>query len=226
MPSRSREHNTRQNIQEAILSGEIAPGSRLVQLDLAEQYDVSQSVIREALLELQLTGLVKRKKNLGFFVTDVDLETLLQAYEIREMLEGLAARRCCENISPEELKELRRLAEETFRLAREDKPDEMIRADRRFHSATVRAARNDILQRLEEAYRLFGMAVHAGRATEQVHEEHIELVEAIEAHDPDAAEHIAREHVREAREAIRRKADEGNFQPRWVREETGKAKSE
>lgn len=226
MPNRWREHNTREKIEEAILSGEFEPGSRLVQLTLADEYDVSQSVIREALLELQHTGLVEKKKNLGFFVADIDLETLLDAYEIREMLEGLAARRCCENISRRELKELRRIAERTYEMARQGKPDEMIRADREFHSATVRAARNDILQRLEESYRLFGMAVHAGRATEQVHDEHIKVVEAIEENDPDKAETIAREHVREAREAIRRQADDGEFTPRWVKDEKETKKSQ
>ncbi|MBS3764628.1 MAG: GntR family transcriptional regulator [Planctomycetes bacterium] len=217
MSNRWREHNTREKIEEAILSGEFEPGSRLVQLALADEYDVSQSVIREALLELQQTGLVEKKKNLGFFVADIDFETLLEAYEIREMLEGLAARRCCQNISRKELKRLRQIAERTYELAGKGDFDEMIRSDREFHGAVIDAARNDILKRLEESYRLFGMAVHAGRPTDDVHDEHLEMVEAIERNEPDEAERIAREHVREAREEIRRQSENGEFEPRWVK---------
>ncbi len=216
MPNRWREHNTKEKIEDAILNGEFEPGSRLVQLTLAERYDVSQSVIREALLELQHTGLVEKQENLGFFVADIDLETLLEAYEIREMLEGLAARRCCQNISRKELKDLRQLAERAYQLAQDDKPDEMIRIDRQFHTAIVNAARNDILKRLEDSYRLFGMAIHAGRATEDVHDEHTEMVEAMQQNDPDRAEKIARSHVQEARTALKRKGQKGEFTPRWV----------
>ncbi|MFW5915540.1 MAG: GntR family transcriptional regulator, partial [Planctomycetota bacterium] len=143
MPNRWREHHTREKMEESILNGEFDPGERLVQLDLADRYDVSQSVIREALLELQHTGLVEKKRNLGFFVAEIDVETVVEAYEIREMLEGLAARRCCENISRKEIRKLGQIAEQIHQMAREGDPDEMIRLDRHFHSVMVDAARNE-----------------------------------------------------------------------------------
>src|SRR3954451_6879240 len=89
-------HRVREDVRRLILSGELKPGTRLTQQQLAKRFGVAQSVIRESLLELQFTGLVESIDNLGIFVSELDTEKLLQAYEVREMLEGLAARSCCE----------------------------------------------------------------------------------------------------------------------------------
>src|SRR3954468_20847993 len=86
----------REDVRRLILSGELRPGTRLTQQQLAKRFGVAQSVIRESLLELQFSGLVESVDNLGIFVSDLDTDMLLQAYEVREMLEGVAARRCCE----------------------------------------------------------------------------------------------------------------------------------
>src|SRR3954464_4211648 len=95
----SARHRVREDVRRLILSGELKPGTRLTQQNLAKRFGVAQSVVRESLLELQFSGLVESVDNLGIFVSDLDINRLLQAYEVREMLEGLAARRCCESAS-------------------------------------------------------------------------------------------------------------------------------
>ena len=107
-------HRVRDGIQQLILSGEYRPGQRLVQQELAARFGVAQSVVRESLLELQFCGLVEAVDNLGMFVSGLGARTLVEAYEIREMLEGLAARLCCEHASRADLRELHELAEQNY----------------------------------------------------------------------------------------------------------------
>src|SRR3954471_1641355 len=89
----------REDIRRMILSGELKPGTRLTQQHLAKRFGVAQSVVRESLLELQASGLVRSVDNLGIFVSDLDTHSLIHAYHVREVLEGLAARVCCERAS-------------------------------------------------------------------------------------------------------------------------------
>ena len=86
----------REDVRKMILTGKLKPGSRLTQQHLAKKFGVAQSVVRESLLELQASGLVRSVDNLGIFVSDLDEATLIHAYHVREMIEGLAARLCCE----------------------------------------------------------------------------------------------------------------------------------
>src|SRR3954452_25030502 len=79
----------REDVRKMILSGELKPGTRLTQQHLAKRFGVAQSVVRESLLELQASGLVRSVDNLGIFVSDLDTIALLHAYQVREVIEGL-----------------------------------------------------------------------------------------------------------------------------------------
>jgi DNA-binding GntR family transcriptional regulator len=211
-------HRVRDGIQRLILSGEYQPGQRLVQQELAARFGVAQSVVRESLLELQFCGLVEAVDNLGMFVSGLDAEILLSAYEIREMFEGLAARLCCERASRSDLRDLLELAEENLRHGSQGDLEAMSSVDRQFHSRIVQISRNPLLARLTEGYRVLGMFVRANRDIRQVHDEHLEIVKTIEANQPEIAERLARAHVRAARQAIERQVGEETFVPHWVDE--------
>src|SRR3954447_9663692 len=101
----------RDELRKLILIGEFPPGSRLTQQQLAKRFGVAQSVVRESLLELQSTGLVEAVDNLGVFVAGLDNAKLIEAYHVREMLEGLAARLCCEHASRADVRQLYELVE-------------------------------------------------------------------------------------------------------------------
>jgi DNA-binding GntR family transcriptional regulator len=75
-----------------------------------------------------------------------------------------------------------------------------------------------VLARLTEAYHVLGMTVKASRPHDVIHSEHRRIVEAIEQNKPDEAEHVARQHVADARKAIRDQVAGGQFVPRWVLE--------
>ena len=202
-----------------ILAGQKRPGERLIQQELAKQLGVAQSVVREALLELQISGLVRAVDNLGVFVSELGADDLLQAYEIREMLEGLAARLCCRQASRSDIQELRQLAHEIHQLGRQGDKSPMGAGDKQFHNRMIQISRNAILQRLTEGYRMVGMLVRAERSIEDVRDDHLAILQAIEDDRPDDAEDLARRHVRAACHALEAKVADGAFSPQWIVEE-------
>lgn len=209
-------HRVREEVRRLILGGELRPGERLTQQHLAKRFGVAQSVVRESLLELQFSGLVHMVDNLGIFVGDMDANALLQAYEVREMLEGLAARGCCERASRVDLRELTEMVEEIHRLGLAGRDTERGPLDRRFHLRTIEISRNEVLERLTEACHALGMTIHVSRPHELIREEHLAIVKAIESNNPDEAEKRARHHIANARAAIRQEIAAGTFVPKWV----------
>src|SRR6185437_14768485 len=104
-------------VRRLILAGDLKPGTRLTQQHLAKRFGVAQSVVRESLLELQASGLVRSVDNLGIFVSDLDTHSLIHAYFIREVLEGLAARLCCERASRADVRDMYEMVERIHVLA-------------------------------------------------------------------------------------------------------------
>ena len=206
----------REDVRRLILSGELRPGTRLTQQQLAKRFGVAQSVVRESLLELQFSGLVESVDNLGIFVSDLDTDMLLQAYEVREVLEGMAARLCCERASRTDVKQLAEQAERIYQLGMDEKVVERGALVRDFHHRIILISRNVILARLTEAYHVLGMIVHTSRTHPEIRDEHLGIVKAIEENRPDDAEHLARQHVVGVRQAIQKQITEGRFVPRWV----------
>ena len=92
MKARVARHEVRDEIQRRILSGESKPGERLSQQSLARELGVAQGTVRESLLELHWLGLVKSIDHMGVFVDKLDVDTVCEAYQVREVLEGMAAR--------------------------------------------------------------------------------------------------------------------------------------
>lgn len=206
----------REEVRRLILDGELRAGERLTQQHLAKRFGVAQSVVRESLLELQFSGLVQMVDNLGIFVGDLNPDTLIQAYEVREMLEGLATRACCDRASRSDLRELTDMVEEIHRLGNAGLDAERGALDRRFHLRIIEISRNDVLVRLIDACHALGMTVQASRPHGVIRREHLGIISAIEAGKGDEAERRAREHVAGAREALKRQMDEGTFTARWV----------
>ncbi|HZY63056.1 MAG TPA: GntR family transcriptional regulator [Edaphobacter sp.] len=209
-------HEIRDEIERRILSGESKPGERLSQQSLARELGVAQGTVRESLLELQWLGLVESIDRLGVFVDKLDVSRICEAYELREVLEGLAARLACRNAGRADIAELRKMADEIYSLAQTDGA-ETASIDRRFHLRITELSRNNTLLRLSQTYRALGMTVRAFREPSVIHEEHLRIVDAIEHNFADEAERQARSHVIGAREMIEKLAQQGKFVPQWVK---------
>src|SRR4051794_14771755 len=209
-------HRVREDVRRLILSGELRPGTRLTQQQLAKRFGVAQSVVRESLLELQFSGLVRSVDNLGIFVSDLDTDLLLQAYQVREMIEGLAARLACERANRVDIRDLYDMVELIYQNGVAHNDPDRGHIDRDFHHRIILISQNLVLMRLTEAYHILGTVLTASRNHETIRDEHRQIVKAVEDNKPDDAERFARLHVSGVRTAIEEQISEGRFTPKWV----------
>jgi DNA-binding GntR family transcriptional regulator len=202
----------REDLRRLIISGKLRPGQRIIQQRLAREMGVSQSVVREAMLEMQCTGLVESVDNLGMFVSAIDPKKLLEAYQVREMLEGLAARLCCQTANARNVRELTDIAEHVYELGINHQERERANLDRHFHDRIFEIAHNGVLGRLAGAYHIVRLVVLKQTPHDNVRQDHLQIIEAIRQNDPDAAERAARQHVVNAREMIERQISSNEFE--------------
>ncbi len=198
-------------IQTRIIAGDIPAGARLRQEQLAAEYRLSRTPIREALRKLQAEGTVELVPNQGAVVRGITVRDVREGYEVRAELEGMAAALAATWITAEHLTQLRD-AEQLFRRAIEDsQPGTWARANDQFHEAVQAAAGNERLRRtihdLHKAFprRLTWGALEAdSNLLAQNVEQHHAVLEAIERRDADAARDAMRRHVLRAGELIAR----------------------
>jgi DNA-binding GntR family transcriptional regulator len=171
--------------------------------------------VRESLLELQWLGLVESVDHLGVFVDNLDASRICEAYMVREVMEGLAARLACGHASRLDITELRNMADNIHKLAQR-KDDQAASLDRSFHLHITELSRNSTLIRLSQIYRVLGMTVRAFREPSIIHAEHLRIVEAIEHNFSEEAERQARNHVIAARQMIEIQVLQGTFVPKWI----------
>lgn len=188
-------------IRTAIQSGELKPGERLREIDLAKQIGLSRTPIREALSRLQTEGLVANDATRGVVVAELDYSMVTELYYMREVLEGTAARLVAQHASEVEISILDDLCQQ-YEAAVGDEAT-LTACNRRFHETLYRCSHNRYLLNmvtvLHNALSLLGGTTlsHAERAEETLRE-HREVVAAIRSRDADAAERALRSHIRNA----------------------------
>lgn len=201
MPSSERVY---QALKHRILAGMLEPGSRLVELQLAQDFQVSRTPVRETLKRLMAEGLVRVDPVRGIVVSDVDARELEEIFVIREVLDGLAARLAAGRVSSADLTKLRLLMDMMRDSVANGQWEAMVQANIKFHDVLHQAAGNERLRHLTrnllDFVRRFSTQAFASeeRATE-VLSEHEEIIKALEKRDPDMAEQVARGHVSSAR---------------------------
>ena len=189
-----------QLILDAIDGGELTGGARLVETELAQRFGVSRTPVREALKRLEAQG-VAAVEGRRLVVATLDHDQLGELYEVRGVVEGLAARLAARHAAPEEIAVLRGMVEADRGLA--DRPGELAQANKRFHRQMHRASHNRYLNRmLQDMRRSLALLSSTslavpGRGVESI-AEHDTLIRAIEARDEDAAEAAARQHISNA----------------------------
>ena len=100
-----------QEIERAILQGEYAPGSKLIEATLAQQMGVSRGPVREAFRMLEEAGLVRNEKNRGVFVRDIPIKEAVEIFDLRAAMDELVGRKLAKDITPAQLKEIRALVD-------------------------------------------------------------------------------------------------------------------
>ena len=182
---------------EAIDVGIYKPGDRLVESDLAEQFGVSRTPIREALQRLETQSLLARDGR-SLIVASLDHNQMAELYVVRRELEGLAARLAARHATAEEVQVLRDMVEDDLALIND--PAALARANRRFHTQIHLASHNRYLvQQLDLVHRSMALMATTSLAVEGRGQialsEHEAIVAAIAAHDEDAAYAALKEHI-------------------------------
>ncbi len=194
-----------QVLREAILTGEIASGTRLRQVQLATQLGISRTPLREALMKLEQEGLIELLPGGGLRVAVLNLDEAVELYDIREVLDGLAARLAAQRIDERGIRDLERhLMRMRECLTRQDAHTWFV-AHVAFHDWIFRASGNGRLQALSSVVRLSIQRFHPVLLTTpnrpvEAYQEHRDIFEAIQVHDPEAAERLARAHIARAKE--------------------------
>lgn len=192
-----------ETLREAILTGQLKAGERLMEVQLAEEMGVSRTPVREAIRKLELEGLVVMIPRKGAYVADISTKDIADVFEIRSALEALAAALACERITEDELEELERLLVKIAECAEKNDLETLVQLDTQFHDILYRASRNDrlvqIINNLREHIQRFRTSSLAtpGRMRETV-EEHKALVEAISSRNVELAQRLAQEHIENA----------------------------
>lgn len=187
-------------IRDAILSGEFAPSQRLIEADLSERYGASRATVRLALLNLANEGLVERLPNRGARVRAITVEEAIEIVEVRIGLEALCARKAATSLADEDEAALRELRDALLGAVSSGNLVDYARLnqelDARIRDLSGHVTATQILERLraQSARHQFRLAFHPGRAQDSA-PEHVAIIDAILARDPDAAERATRAHL-------------------------------
>lgn len=199
-----------ERIEAAILSGTLAPGSRLSEQALAASLGVSRGPLREAIRRLEGRKLLERTPNIGVRVAQLSLKDLNEILQVREALECLACNLAAQHMPDAEIAMLKQLLDEHGQQDavrnREGYYEEAKNLD--FHYRIVNGSGNERLAEMlagDLHYMLriyrYKSGAQPGRAQE-VLQEHRAIVAAIERRDPEGAENAMREHLRHARRHV------------------------
>ena len=196
-----------ESLREAIISGKLAAGERLMEIQMAEEMGVSRTPVREAIRKLELEGLVVMIPRKGAYIAGLSLKDIADVFEIRSALEGLAAELAAERITDNELEDLERHLVKISEESETGDLDKVVATDTDFHSLIYKASRNQrlsqIINNLREQIQRFRTTSlsYPGRMKAAV-EEHRKIVEALSMRDGELARRLAFEHIENAESSM------------------------
>lgn len=194
-------------LRRAILKGELKPGERLMEIQLASQLGVSRTPVREAIRKLELEGLVLMIPRKGAEVAEITEKNLRDVLEVRCALEELAVQLACERMDEEGLEKLRRAADDFVSVQSNADITKVAQADVDFHDIIYMATKNDkLIQMLnnlrEQMYRYRIEYLKQKDSYPRLVSEHKEIIAAIEKHDKAKAIRITSQHIANQVQAV------------------------
>ncbi len=191
----------KERIIQAIMSGELKPGERVVESALARQLGVSQAPVREAIRELVLLGFLETEPYKGTSVRSFTPEALYEVYTVRAALESLAARLAASRLTDQDIETLRRVLHEMIQAGQQGDAESMIKLDNEFHGTIMRACGNKLLHQLWQTLEFGQWTIVTTRISsmnlEELAARHGELLKAIETRNPDRAARAMQRHIEE-----------------------------
>ena len=194
-------------IENAILDGEYRDGDSLNELKLSKELGVSRTPVREALMQLELEGLVRNVPNKGAVVIGVTEQDIHDIYEIRIRIEGLAARLCAENITDDELRALEQIVDlQEFYLLKND-TEQIWKLDGDFHKIIYDASRSRPLRFTLSNFHNYikkarDISVQTEGRAEKTVAEHRAILDAIKEHNGSLSEQLTAKHISNAEDNL------------------------
>ena len=188
-------------LRKDIVEGGILSGSKLSETELSTKYCVSRAVIREAINRLESCNLVERKANIGARVVALTPAGLIDLYQVRESLEGMAARLAAKNMTTEEIGDLNTLLNSHFQKVKTGESYYQEAGDVDFHYRIILGSKNKhlITMLIDGIYHLVRMyRVQLGMSGPRIttaFDEHRHIVQAISNRDEELAEMLMRRHI-------------------------------
>ena len=194
-----------QEIERAILAGEYAPGSKLIEATLAQKMGVSRGPVREAFRMLEEAGLVRTEKNRGVFVRDIPIDEAVEIFDLRAAMDELVGRQLAANITTAQLKEIRGLVEAMEKAVKAEDAYHYHLLNLQFHDRLVEMVGNRkltaIYRKLIKELSLFRrLNLADGWLLPISANEHRQILKAISAGDADAAGRAMFQHVMDSKE--------------------------
>lgn len=191
-------------LYEAMLSGELKPGDRIREAEIAKMLGMSRTPVREAMRQLETQGLLSHQPRKGVTIRKLDHSAITELYLVRVTLEGMAAAEAARHASEAEIEALQDMVASDAMVQAD--PVRLSRTNRVFHQTIYRAAHNrfllDMLASLEVTMSLLGKTTLSLRdRPAPALEEHRRIVAAIAARAPDDAEAAAKQHIQAAHRA-------------------------
>ena len=200
-----------EELKRQILVGEIAPGTRMMEVELAEDMGVSRTPVREAIRKLEKEGLVTIEPRRGAYASDISIKDMVDVLEVRQMLEGMAASMAAKKVTEEEKLDFVEANSAYKNAVKKGNIEEIIRYDELFHQLIVSYSGNKTLNQLlsqvqELALRFRYIYYDDFSRYENMPVEHEEIEEAIISGDTQKAKVVAEEHVERLKKFV---IDEG-----------------
>jgi DNA-binding GntR family transcriptional regulator len=206
-----------QILKSMIIERQLLPGDKIPQEKLAEDLGISRTPLINALKFLEHEKLVQSIPRRGFFVRLFDKAEMISIFELRELLEGLSARRACQNITDREIDQLKGFFRQFAGMKNIADIKAYAREDRRFHNLLTGIGAKEFLKSILETYNIISFSYQTVlseglvRSPNETIHEHLAIIEAISNRDADSAERLMRRHLSNSAAVLRQslKAERG-----------------
>ncbi|MBW2027886.1 MAG: GntR family transcriptional regulator [Deltaproteobacteria bacterium] len=195
------------DLRQAVITGDIPGGMRLVESTIAQRMGVSRTPVREALQRLALEGLVYSIPRAGYIVEELSQEDIEDLFTTRMAIEKLVAERALKRITPQELGMLRKNLERTDELIKGGRTENMMDLDIEFHNIIYRASRSKTLYQIcktisDRTLRFRLACIHIPEIARRARNDHRRIYRAMESGDSRRVDESIRSHIRTVKKDI------------------------
>jgi DNA-binding GntR family transcriptional regulator len=199
-------------LKSQILDHKLKAGQKIIQEDVAQELGVSRTPLLKALQMLETEYLVESVPRRGYFVREISTKEMIDIFDYREVLDGLAARLVAESAKDSDINAIKECFTPFINnngIINENKYE---KADQKFHFLIKEKCGNSILSRVEMLGNVHVLAYQRGllRPPKETLPEHMEIIKALEARNAEKAEEVMRMHIRRSRESLLNKLDKSN----------------